>query len=281
MAGTLYLCATPIGNLEDITFRVIRTLKEADLIAAEDTRHSIKLLNHFEINTPMTSYHEYNKIEKGRYLIEQLNQGLNVALITDAGTPGISDPGEELVKMAYEAGIKVTSIPGPAACITALTLSGLSTRRFAFEAFLPTDKKERTLVVNELLNETRTIILYEAPHRLLKTLKELWEALGERKITCVRELTKKHEETFCTTISEAILFYEEHEPKGEFVLVVEGRTYEELQKEEQEQWKKMSLVEHMNLYLNKGMNKKEAMKAVSLDRGVTKREIYQSLLEED
>jgi 16S rRNA (cytidine1402-2'-O)-methyltransferase len=281
MAGTLYLCATPIGNLEDITFRVIRTLKEADLIAAEDTRHSIKLLNHFEINTPMTSYHEYNKIEKGRYLIEQLNQGLNVALITDAGTPGISDPGEELVKMAYEAGIKVTSIPGPAACITALTLSGLSTRRFAFEAFLPTDKKERALVVNELLNETRTIILYEAPHRLLKTLKELWEALGERKITCVRELTKKHEETFCTTISEAILFYEEHEPKGEFVLVVEGRTYEELQKEEQEQWKKMSLVEHMNLYLNKGMNKKEAMKAVSLDRGVTKREIYQSLLEED
>jgi 16S rRNA (cytidine1402-2'-O)-methyltransferase len=281
MAGTLYLCATPIGNLEDITFRVIRTLKEADLIAAEDTRHSIKLLNHFEINTPMTSYHEYNKIEKGRYLIEQLNQGLNVALITDAGTPGISDPGEELVKMAYEAGIKVTSIPGPAACITALTLSGLSTRRFAFETFLPTDKKDRALVVNELLNETRTIILYEAPHRLLKTLKELWEALGERKITCVRELTKKHEETFCTTISEAILFYEEHEPKGEFVLVVEGRTYEELQKEDQEKWKKVSLIEHMNLYLNKGMNKKEAMKAVSLDRGVTKREIYQSLLEED
>ncbi|MDF2609119.1 MAG: rsmI [Lachnospiraceae bacterium] len=281
MAGTLYLCATPIGNLEDITFRVIRTLKEADLIAAEDTRHSIKLLNHFEINTPMTSYHEYNKIEKGRYLIEQLNQGLNVALITDAGTPGISDPGEELVKMAYEAGIKVTSIPGPAACITALTLSGLSTRRFAFETFLPTDKKDRALVVNELLNETRTIILYEAPHRLLKTLKELWEALGERKITCVRELTKKHEETFCTTLSEAILFYEEHEPKGEFVLVVEGRTYEELQKEDQEKWKKVSLIEHMNLYLNKGMNKKEAMKAVSLDRGVTKREIYQSLLEED
>lgn len=281
MAGTLYLCATPIGNLEDITFRVIRILKEVDLIAAEDTRHSIKLLNHFEIATPMTSYHEFNKIEKGRYLIEQLNQGLNIALITDAGTPGISDPGEELVKMAYEAGINVTSLPGPVACITGLTLSGLSTRRFAFEAFLPSDKKQRMQVVNELSNETRTIILYEAPHRLLKTLKELYDVLGDRKITIVRELTKKHEDTLRTSVKEAISYYEAKEPKGEFVLVIEGRSFLEIQKEDQEQWKKLSLEEHMNLYVSKGLNKKEAMKAVANDRGVPKREIYQLLLEKE
>lgn len=281
MAGILYLCATPIGNLEDITFRVIRILKEVDLIAAEDTRHSIKLLNHFEIATPMTSYHEFNKIEKGRYLIEQLNQGLNIALITDAGTPGISDPGEELVKMAYEAGINVTSLPGPVACITGLTLSGLSTRRFAFEAFLPSDKKQRMQVVNELSNETRTIILYEAPHRLLKTLKELYDVLGDRKITIVRELTKKHEDTLRTSVKEAISYYEAKEPKGEFVLVIEGRSFLEIQKEDQEQWKKLSLEEHMNLYVSKGLNKKEAMKAVANDRGVPKREIYQLLLEKE
>jgi 16S rRNA (cytidine1402-2'-O)-methyltransferase len=281
MAGTLYLCATPIGNLEDITFRVIRILKEVNLIAAEDTRHSIKLLNHFEITTPMTSYHEFNKIEKGRYLIEQLNQGLNIALITDAGTPGISDPGEELVKMAYEAGINVTSLPGPVACITGLTLSGLSTRRFAFEAFLPSDKKQRMQVVNELSNETRTIILYEAPHRLLKTLKELYDVLGDRKVTIVRELTKKHEDTLRTSVKEAISYYEAKEPKGEFVLVIEGRSFLEIQKEDQEQWKKLSLEEHMNLYVSKGLNKKEAMKAVANDRGVPKREIYQLLLEKE
>lgn len=279
MEGKLYLCATPIGNLEDITFRVIRTLKEADLIAAEDTRHSIKLLNHFEINTPMTSYHEFNKIDKGKYLIEQLKTGLNIALITDAGTPGISDPGEELVKMAYEAGIKVTSLPGPAACITALTLSGLSTRRFAFEAFLPMDKKEKQLILKELQNETRTIILYEAPHRLVKTLKELLEALGDRRMTLVRELTKKYETAFAATISEAIRYYEEQEPKGECVIVIEGRFQKDIEKEEQEHWKSLSVQEHMDIYLSKGMDKKEAMRVVSTDRGVSKREIYQMLLE--
>ena len=178
MAGTLYLCATPIGNLEDITLRVLRTLREADLIAAEDTRNSIKLLNHFEIRTPMTSYHEYNKIEKGRELVDKLLGGANVALITDAGTPGISDPGEELVRMCHEAGVTVTSLPGPAACITALTLSGQSTRRFAFEAFLPPDKKEREAALSVLEKEQRTIVLYEAPHRLVKTLKLLAERLG-------------------------------------------------------------------------------------------------------
>lgn len=281
MAGTLYLCATPIGNLEDITFRVLRILKEVDLIAAEDTRNSIKLLNHFDIKTPMTSYHEFNKIDKGHYLIEQLREGKNIALITDAGTPGISDPGEELVKMAYEAGMEVTSLPGAAACITALTLSGLSTRRFAFEAFLPTDKKERQQVLKELQNETRTIVIYEAPHRLVKTLVELKETIGDRKITLVRELTKRYEEAFPTTIEEAIQSYNDRDPKGEFVLVIEGKSFTEIQKEDREQWTKLSLEEHMNLYLNKGMNKKEAMKAVSVDRGVSKRDIYQQLLENE
>lgn len=278
MEGKLFLCATPIGNLEDITFRVIRTLKEVDLIAAEDTRHSIKLLNHFEINTPMTSYHEFNKIDKGKYLIDQLKSGVNIALVTDAGTPGISDPGEELVKMAYEAGIEVTSLPGPAACITALTLSGLSTRRFAFEAFLPSDKKEKQLILKELKEETRTILIYEAPHRLVKTLKELWEALGDRRITLVRELTKKYETAYRTTFSEAIAYYNEQEPKGECVIVIEGKAYAEIEEEERQQWMTLSVQEHMDIYLSKGMDKKEAMKAVSADRGVSKREIYQVLL---
>jgi 16S rRNA (cytidine1402-2'-O)-methyltransferase len=228
----------------------------------------------------MTSYHEFNKIDKGKYLVEQLQSGVNIALITDAGTPGISDPGEELVKMAYEAGIEVTSLPGPAACITALTLSGLSTRRFAFEAFLPTDKKEKQMVLKELINETRTIILYEAPHRLIKTLKELKDTLGDRRITLVRELTKKYETAFCTTFSEAIAFYENQEPKGECVLVIEGRLREDMIKEDREQWSNMSIKEHMDIYLDKGMDKKEAMKAVSNDRGVSKRDIYQQLLEE-
>lgn len=278
MAGKLYLCATPIGNLEDMTFRVIRTLKEVDLIAAEDTRNSIKLLNHFEIKTPMTSYHEYNKIEKGKKLIEKLQEGTNIALITDAGTPGISDPGEELVKMCYEAGIEVTSLPGPAACITALTLSGLPTRRFAFEAFLPSDKKERQAVLKELVDETRTIILYEAPHRLIKTLQELLENLGNRRITICRELTKKHETAFVTNLEEAISYYEANEPKGECVLVLEGRSREELRQEEVAKWEEMSIEEHMDYYLKQGIQKKDAMKMVAKDRGVSKREIYQNLL---
>ena len=279
MAGTLYLCATPIGNLEDMTFRVIRTLKEVDLIAAEDTRNSIKLLNHFEIKTPMTSYHEYNKIEKGRKLVEKLLEGQNIALITDAGTPGISEPGEELVKMCCEAGVTVTSLPGAAACITALTISGLATRRFAFEAFLPTDKKERQEVLKELVNDTRTLILYEAPHRLVKTLHELSETLGEeRKIAVCRELTKKHETAFRTTLGEAIDYYEENEPKGECVLVIEGRSREEIKKEQQMKWEEISLEEHMAHYEQQGMSRKEAMKCVAKDRGISKRDVYQQLL---
>lgn len=278
MAGTLYLCATPIGNLEDITLRVLRTLKEVDLIAAEDTRHSIKLLNHFGISTPMTSYHEYNKIEKGRYLIGLLKEGQNIALITDAGTPGISDPGEELVKMAYEDGVLVTSLPGPSAVITGLTLSGLPTRRFAFEAFLPSDKKERQNILKELKTETRTLVLYEAPHRLLKTLKELEETLGDRKVTVIRELTKKHETALLTSLAEAVKYYEAEEPRGECLLVLEGLKAEELAEREREKYEMLSLDEHMKLYLDKGMDKKEAMRAVASDRGVSKREIYQQLL---
>ena len=236
MAGKLYLCATPIGNLEDMTYRVVRTLQEVDLIAAEDTRNSIKLLNHFEIKTPMTSYHEYNKIEKGKKLVEKLQNGVNIALITDAGTPGISDPGEELVKMCYDAGIEVTSLPGAAACITALTLSGLSTRRFAFEAFLPTDKKEKQAILKELENETRTIVMYEAPHRLVKTLQEFLDNLGNRRLTVCRELTKRHEPAVVTTFEEALYYYENNEPNGECVLVIEGKSREELRREEVSMW---------------------------------------------
>lgn len=280
MAGTLYLCATPIGNLEDMTFRVIRILKEVDLIAAEDTRNSIKLLNHFDIKTPMTSYHEYNKMEKGHKLIEKLREGTNIALITDAGTPGISDPGEELVKMCYEAGIEVTSLPGPAACITALTLSGLSTRRFAFEAFLPVDKKERQAILGELKEETRTMILYEAPHRLVRTLRELQEVFGgDRKLTVCRELTKKHETAFQTSFEEAVGYYESTEPKGECVLVVEGKSREQIRQEAVDKWEEMSLSEHMDYYTGQGIDKKEAMKRVAKDRGMAKRDVYKALLE--
>lgn len=277
MTGTLYLCATPIGNLEDMTFRVIRTLKEVDLIAAEDTRNSIKLLNHFDIQTPMTSYHEYNKYEKGRKLVEKLLEGQDIALITDAGTPGISDPGEELVKMCYESGISVTSLPGAAACITALTISGLSTRRFAFEAFLPSDKKEREQILKEMETETRTMIVYEAPHRLVKTLKLFLERLGNRKITVCRELTKRHETALAVTLEEAVAHYEASPPKGECVLVIEGKSREEAREEERKQWEEMTIEDHMEVYTKQGMDKKSAMKAVAKDRGVSKRDIYQYL----
>ncbi len=281
MSGILYLCATPIGNLEDITFRVLRILKEVDLIAAEDTRHSIKLLNHFEIKTPMTSYHEFNKIDKAKYLVEQLLAGQNIALITDAGTPGISDPGEELVRQAYAAGIEVTSLPGACAAVTALTLSGLPTRRFCFEAFLPTDKKERQQVLSVLKEETRTIIIYEAPHRLSKTLQELCEALGDRNVTIIKELTKKHETVLQTTLSEAVTIYEAMEPKGEYVLVLEGKTFAEIIANEQEKWGALDLEEHMKIYLEQGYNKKESMKFVAKDRGMSKRDIYQQLIQDE
>lgn len=278
--GKLYLCATPIGNLDDITLRVLNTLKEVDLIAAEDTRHSIKLLNHFEIKTPMTSYHEFNKIEKAKCLVEQLKQGVNIALVTDAGTPGISDPGEELVKQCYEAGVEVTSLPGPAACVTALTLSGLSTRRFCFEAFLPSDKKEKQWILEELKEETRTILIYEAPHRLVRTLEELLGALGNRRITICRELTKKYEEVYRTTLEEALAHYEMEEPKGECVIVVEGKSMEELRQEQARSWDEISMEDHMEQYESQGIDRKEAMRMVAKDRGISKRDVYQYLMRE-
>lgn len=280
MAGILYLCATPIGNLQDMTPRVIEALRSADLIAAEDTRNSIKLLNHFEIHTPMTSYHEYNKVEKAYALIEQLQAGKNVALITDAGTPAISDPGEVLVKMCQDAGITVTSLPGPAACITALTLSGLSTRRFCFEGFLPADKKEKAEVLEECREESRTMIFYEAPHHLKRTLQELYVVLGQRRITLCRELTKKFEDVMPTTMEDAIAFYEEKEPRGEYVLVIEGKSRERKKKEAQAAWEELSVAEHVQRYEAQGMDRKAAMKQAAKDRGISKRDIYQILLDD-
>ena len=277
--GELYLCATPIGNLEDMTFRCIRVLKEADVIAAEDTRNSIKLLNHFEIKTPMTSYHEFNKVEKARVLVEKILKGETVALITDAGTPGISDPGEELVRQCIEAGIKVTPVPGAAACINALIMSGMPTRRFCFEAFLPSDKKEKADVLEQLKAEQRTIIIYEAPHRLLRTLTELESALGGmRKIAVCKELTKRHETVYRDTISGALGYYTANEPKGEYVLVIEGRSQKELLEEKRAAWDDMSIEEQFNMYVSQGMDKKDAMKLVAKDRGVSKRDIYNALL---
>lgn len=278
MAGKLYLCATPIGNLEDITYRVVRTLNEVDLIGAEDTRNSIKLLNHFDIKTPMTSYHEFNKYDKAKQLVEMMKEGKNIAIITDAGTPGISDPGEEVVRQCFEAGIQVTSLPGPAACITALTMSGQKTRRFCFEAFLPKDKKEKVAVLEELKNETRTIIIYEAPHRLARTLKELRKTLGNRQLTLCRELTKKYEEADKTTIDQAIEKYNEKEPRGEYVLVIEGKSQEEIQEENKQKWESMTIEEHMEYYISQGNDKKSAMKLVAKDRGVSKRDIYNQLI---
>ena len=274
MSGTLYLCATPIGNLQDMTPRVVETLQMVDIIAAEDTRNSIRLLNHFDIHTPMTSYHEYNKVEKARQLIVKLQEGQNIALITDAGTPAISDPGEVLVRMCHEAGINVTSLPVAAACITALTLSGLATRRFCFEGFLPAEKKEKKEILEELATETRTMILYEAPHHLIRTLEELYGALGNRKICVCRELTKKFETVLPTTLEEALELYKSEEPRGEYVLVVEGKSREKKRQESIAAWESMTIEEHMSYYEEQGMDQKSAMKQVAKDRGVGKREIY-------
>lgn len=278
MSGMLYLCATPIGNLEDITFRVVETLKKVDVIAAEDTRNSLKLLNHFQIKTPMTSYHEYNRVEKAHYLLGLMKEGKDVALITDAGTPAISDPGETLVSFCQEEGIRVTSLPGAAACITALTLSGLSTRRFCFEGFLPQDKKERRAVLEELVQESRTIIVYEAPHHLVKTLEGLKDVLGDRKLTMCRELTKKFETVMPTTLEAGLAYYKENEPRGEYVLVIQGKSMEEKKEEAALAWKEMSIEEHMRYYEEQGVERKEAMKRVAKDRGMGKRDVYRMLL---
>lgn len=279
--GMLYLCATPIGNLSDITQRVIETLRSVDIIAAEDTRNSIKLLNHFEIKVPLTSYHEYNKYDKAKELTDRMLTGADVALITDAGTPSISDPGEVLTDMCHNMGIAVTSLPGPCALITALSLSGFSARRFVFEGFLPSDKKDRRRVLNTLTSEMRTIILYEAPHHLSATLSELYDNLGDRKIALCRELTKKFEEVKRMSLSGAVEYYGKNEPKGEYVLILEGKSQQESEEEEREKWLGMGLYEHMALYEAQGLNRKEAMKRVAADRGVSKREIYRELLDRE
>ncbi len=280
MAGTLYLCATPIGNMEDITYRAVRLLSEVDLIAAEDTRTSKKLLDRYKIDTPMTSYHEHNKLDKAKTLIDKLLDDQDIALITDAGTPGISDPGEELVAMCYDNDIDVMSIPGPAAFVTAVTSSGLTCRRIAFEAFLPKDKKYRVHVLEEISKESRTIVIYESPHHLKATLKDLGNVLEyERPLTITRELTKFHEEKVRTTIGEAIAYYETHEPKGEYVLVIAGKSKEAQIEESRRKWDGVSLNEHMQIYIDQGMDKKDAMKAVAKDLGISKREVYGKLLE--
>ncbi len=279
--GMLYLCATPIGNLSDISARVIETLRNADIIAAEDTRNSIKLLNHFEIRTPLTSYHEHNKYDKAKELISKMKEGADVALITDAGTPAISDPGQVLTDMCHKAGIKVTSLPGPCALVTALSLSGIDSRRFVFEGFLPSDKKMRKQVLADLTNETRTIIIYEAPHHIKATLLELSDALGDRNIALCRELTKKFEEVRRTSLSEANKYYETHEPRGEYVIVLKGRDISRIAEEKAQDYRQMDINEHMAIYEAQGFDRKEAMKKVASDRNVSKRDIYRSLLEDE
>ena len=275
--GVLYLVATPIGNLEDMTFRAVRVLRDADLIAAEDTRNSRKLLNHFEIKTPMTSYHEFNRYDKAEVLIDKLQEGQAVALITDAGTPGISDPGEVLVQMCVERGIEVVPVPGAVAGVNALIASGQKTRRFSFEAFLPTDKKELREVLDQLKVERRTIVLYEAPHRLVKTLELLQTELGSgRSITICKELTKKHEKFLKTTLGEALSMYSESElePRGEYVLVIEGKPVQELDAEKKAAWAELSVEEQLQKYIGEGMSKKDAVKAVAKERGIPKQEVY-------
>ena len=276
--GILTLVATPIGNLGDFSPRAIEVLKSADLIAAEDTRNTLKLLNHFEIRTPMTAYHEYNRFDKADELVKQLQEGKNVACVTDAGMPGISDPGEVLVAKCVEAGILVTAVPGPSAGITALVISGLPTRRYRFEGFLPADKKEREAVLQEVKEDSATLIFYEAPHRLLKTLETLLSALGDRRLAVVKELTKMHENVLRTSLSEAVRHFSEEEPRGEYVLVIEGRSFEEKKEEREQSWQHLSIEEHLRMYESQGLDRKEAMKRAAKDRGVSRREIYDAVM---
>ncbi|OPX45824.1 ribosomal RNA small subunit methyltransferase I [Ruminiclostridium hungatei] len=276
--GMLYLVATPIGNLQDITLRAINTLKEVELIAAEDTRQTIKLLNHFEIKKPLISYYEHNKIVKGNYLIEQLLQGKDIALVSDAGTPGISDPGEDLVRLCIENGVKVTMIPGPVAAVTGMVISGLPTGRFVFEGFLPMNKRTRQERLRQLKDETRTIIFYEAPHKLPYTLKDMYNAWGDRRIALARELTKRYEEVIRCNLSEAADRYQAEAPKGEFVVVVEGQDQKVLMEQEKDKFADMSIEEHVEKYTGEGLSKKEAIKKVAEDRGVNKRDVYNSVM---
>lgn len=280
MAGKIYLVATPIGNLSDISMRAIETLKNVDIIACEDTRNTIRLLNHFEIKGHLTSYHEYNKIDKAYELCEKVKEGNNIAFVSDAGMPAISDPGYELVDIAYKEGLEVTVVPGASAVVSALAISGISSRRFAFEGFLPADKNEKKEILTELSQESRTLILYEAPHRLLKTLKELFEYMGDRNIAIVREITKLHEEVLRGKLADIIADYESEKVaiRGEYVLVIEGKSLLEKREERQKSFEEISIREHYEKYIAEGMDKKEAMKAVAKDRGIQKRDVYKELL---
>lgn len=273
----LYICGTPIGNMEDMTLRAIRILGEVDLIAAEDTRQSVKLLNHFDIKTPLTSYYEHNKEVKGPQLVKMLKEGKNIALVTDAGMPGISDPGEDLIKLCYKNDIDVTIVPGPTAVITALVLSGLNTRSYIFEGFLPKNKKQRLEVLEKLKNETRTTVFYEAPHHLLNTLKDIYKYAGNRQVAVERELTKRHETVNKGNLSEIIDYFEENEPKGEFVIVLEGIDSEEVKNAKILKISKTSIKDHFNSYISQGMDEKSAMKQVAKDRGIGKRDVYREL----
>lgn len=273
MNGKLYLCATPIGNLGDVSARCLETLRAADLIAAEDTRRTLQLLNHFEITKPLTSYHEHNKHEKGGYIISLLKDGKNVALVSDAGTPAISDPGEDMVRLCVENDIEVTSIPGPVAGINALILSGLDTKRFAFEGFLSVNKRHRKEHLDSVKNDTRTLIFYEAPHKLKNTISDMQKTFGgDRKIALVRELTKLHEEVKRCTLDEAAAFYDENNPRGEYVIVVEGAP--EAVSEAENDWGDTTVKEHVDKYIEGGMTSKDAIKQVAADRNLPKREVY-------
>lgn len=276
--GVLYLVATPIGNLEDITLRALKTLKEVDLIAAEDTRQALKLLNHFEIKKPLVSYYEHNKKSKGNYLINEMLAGKSIALVSDAGTPGISDPGEDIVKLCIENEINVIPVPGAVAAVSGLIVSGLPTGRFVFEGFLPMNKRQRKERIQEIKDETRTMVFYEAPHKLVYTLKDLYETLGNRNIVLARELTKKFEEIIRCTFSEAIEKYDKEPPRGEYVLIVEGKDEGELSMQKKKEWDALSIKEHYEMYIKEGLDKKEAMKKVASDRGLSRRDIYNSLI---
>lgn len=270
----LYICGTPIGNLEDMTYRVVRVLSEVDLIAAEDTRQSVKLLNHFDIKTPLTSYYEHNKDVKGPQLIKLLQEGKDIALVTDAGMPGISDPGEDLIKLCYENNVPVTVVPGPTAVVTALVLSGLNSRSYIFEGFLPRNKKQRAEVLERLVDESRTTVFYEAPHHLVDTLDSIYKTVGERNIAVARELTKKHETVNRGAVGEVLEYFKENEPKGEFVLVLEGKDKEKIKEDKIASFEEMTIEEHFNMYIEQGMSEKDAMKQVAKDRGIGKRDVY-------
>lgn len=277
--GKLYLCPTPIGNLDDITFRTLKTLKTVDLIAAEDTRHTIRLLNYFEIKKPLTSYHEHNKIEKGKILIDKIIDGDNIALVTDAGMPAISDPGEDLVKLAIEENIEIVALPGATAFVLALVVSGFSTRRFIYEGFLSSNKKARREELEVFKSETRTVILYESPHRLKDLLKDIETVLGDRELSISREITKKYEEVFRGNIKECIEKFTEQDPRGEFIVVLKGVSREKIEDEKKEKWQELSIREHIIVCMENGLSKKEAIKKVSKDRTLPKNEVYQEALD--